>query len=489
MFHRFFLALFLLFAAQTAVAQLGPSMYGDRVKADVKVRYVYTLEEALLRARQEKKLVFFNCFADWAVPCHAMNLHVFSDSLFARYLNATFVPLIIDVSKPENKAIADRFQLRTFAQYLILDADANIVLRVSGGKKLPEFQDDLRLALSPKTSLLGTTRRYEAGKRDRETLFHYFRALRLAGLDADRPKMLAVGREYWQQLKEKERFKPDNWSVFTSLFDSSDAPEFAYFAEQKARFASTLGDSVVNGFAQSLFYAELSDFAAGTRPYDAARLMELYIRMQRADLPADAFVRRLYDIAKLRGEQRYEALIDYFRTHGEALRSHRLAFELTFEFSQMSETQKKMLIAYLRERAQEESEGNAKHLEELAARLDRYQGIVFEESSFEQALSKASQSGKLVFIDFFTTWCGPCKTMSREVFPLRSVGAAVNPHFVSMKIDAEKGEGAELARRYGVSAYPTMVVLSPDGTLRKSIVGARSAEQFIEEITAARPTP
>ena len=54
-----------------AFAQPEPSMYGDRVKADVKLQYVYTLDEALARARAEKKPIFFNCFADWAIPATA----------------------------------------------------------------------------------------------------------------------------------------------------------------------------------------------------------------------------------------------------------------------------------------------------------------------------------------------------------------------------------------------------------------------------------
>ena len=45
------------------------SMYGDAVKADVKMKYVYSLDEALKLAKKENKLVFVNCFEDWAMPC------------------------------------------------------------------------------------------------------------------------------------------------------------------------------------------------------------------------------------------------------------------------------------------------------------------------------------------------------------------------------------------------------------------------------------
>ena len=59
------------------------SIYGDKVKTDVKMKYIYSFEEALKKAREVNKPIFVNCFADWAVPCHGMNQLVFSDQQFA----------------------------------------------------------------------------------------------------------------------------------------------------------------------------------------------------------------------------------------------------------------------------------------------------------------------------------------------------------------------------------------------------------------------
>ena len=151
-------------APLAVVAQPEPSMYGDRVKADVKLNYVYTLDEALARARAEKKPIFFNCFADWAIPCHGMNKYVFSDAEFADYMNRNFVNLYIDVSKRANAAVAKRYDIRRFAHFLVLDADGNVLLRIVGGKKLPEFKEDVMRALSPKTYLPGLEAAYKKGK-------------------------------------------------------------------------------------------------------------------------------------------------------------------------------------------------------------------------------------------------------------------------------------------------------------------------------------
>ena len=83
----------------------------------------------------------------------------------------------------------------------------------------------------------------------------------------------------------------------------------------------------------------------------------------------------------------------------------------------------------------------------------RGQGIVFDEGTFEEALAKAKKEGKMVFVDCYTSWCGPCKRMAQQVFPMAEVGEAMNGRFVCLMRDMEKGEGVELAKRYRVSSW------------------------------------
>src|SRR5690606_9477080 len=83
------------------------------------------------------------------------------------------------------------------------------------------------------------------------------------------------------------------------------------------------------------------------------------------------------------------------------------------------------------------------------------EGMRFAEGPWKDVLARARQEGKLVFVDVYTSWCGPCKKMAAEVFPQKQVGDVFNASFINYKIDAEKGEGIDIARTYAVKAYPT----------------------------------
>ena len=85
------------------------SIYGDKVKTDVKMKYIYSFEEALKKAREVNKPIFVNCFADWAVPCHGMNQLVFSDQQFADWMDRHFVNLFIDITTNEGRPLATKY--------------------------------------------------------------------------------------------------------------------------------------------------------------------------------------------------------------------------------------------------------------------------------------------------------------------------------------------------------------------------------------------
>ncbi len=108
--------------------------------------------------------------------------------------------------------------------------------------------------------------------------------------------------------------------------------------------------------------------------------------------------------------------------------------------------------------------------------------IQFEEGELSEILQKAKQQKKMVFLDCYTSWCGPCKIMMKEVFTLKEVGETMNANFVCCKKDMEKGTGKALAKRYQVEVYPTFLLLDTAGTVIHRLVGGMQAEEFLKKV-------
>lgn len=89
------------------------------------------------------------------------------------------------------------------------------------------------------------------------------------------------------------------------------------------------------------------------------------------------------------------------------------------------------------------------------------QGIDFMEGSWKEVVEKAQKEDKLIYMDAFAVWCGPCKMMAKNIFPDPQVGEKYNELFVNYSVDAEKGEGIDLAKQYKVTAYPTHLYINP----------------------------
>ena len=108
------------------------------------------------------------------------------------------------------------------------------------------------------------------------------------------------------------------------------------------------------------------------------------------------------------------------------------------------------------------------------------QGISFFEGSFDEAKALAAKEGKLIFMDSYAKWCGPCKRMARDVFTQEEVGDFFNANFVNLKMDMETEEGRSLNKTYKVSVYPTLFVLDSDGEIILREKGYRDARGLLQ---------
>ncbi len=125
---------------------------------------------------------------------------------------------------------------------------------------------------------------------------------------------------------------------------------------------------------------------------------------------------------------------------------------------------------------QEESQTVQQAVEQLPEkeykRLTEEPGVVFYDITLEEALEKAKKEGKYVLIDCHTKSCGPCRKMENGVFPQEQLGKFMNERFVPIMRDMEEGEGLEIAEKYNIQIYPTMLILLPNAAKEGEVVGA-----------------
>jgi len=106
--------------------------------------------------------------------------------------------------------------------------------------------------------------------------------------------------------------------------------------------------------------------------------------------------------------------------------------------------------------------------------------INFSDSISKDIYEKAKQTNKLIFVDAYATWCGPCKWLAKTVFTNDTVADFFNSNFINLSIDAEKEVNLEFAKKHEIRAYPTLLFLDADENIIHISVGAMPAKNLIE---------
>lgn len=96
----------------------------------------------------------------------------------------------------------------------------------------------------------------------------------------------------------------------------------------------------------------------------------------------------------------------------------------------------------------------------------------------EEEFNEVLKENKVVLVDFFATWCGPCRMLSPI---LEEIKEENNGKFEIVKVDVDESE--KLARKFGIMSVPTMIIFQ-DGTEAEKIIGLRDKDSIIETVSA-----
>jgi thiol-disulfide isomerase/thioredoxin len=127
------------------------------------------------------------------------------------------------------------------------------------------------------------------------------------------------------------------------------------------------------------------------------------------------------------------------------------------------------------------------------------QGIqFFQASNWQDVKAKAKRENKFIFVDCFATWCGPCKQMEKNIFPLNMVGTEMNNSFISVKLQMDTTQkdddkikewypvAHEFLTKYNLAGYPSYLFFDSDGNIVHQGLGTYKGDEFISLLKAAR---
>ena len=111
--------------------------------------------------------------------------------------------------------------------------------------------------------------------------------------------------------------------------------------------------------------------------------------------------------------------------------------------------------------------------------------VNFIEQDWEKTTKAAKETHKLIFLDLYATWCGPCKMLKKNTFTNKEVAEFFNTNFINASVDVEKGVGVSLAEQYNVSMLPTLIVAREDGKPVLMTTGYLEPKEILKFVKAA----
>lgn len=106
--------------------------------------------------------------------------------------------------------------------------------------------------------------------------------------------------------------------------------------------------------------------------------------------------------------------------------------------------------------------------------------IDFESLPYDKVLKQSQEQNKLIFLYFYTDKCSACTKNCKNTFSNESVISYFNKNFINHKINCSpKSSGIEIAKKYKVNAFPTLVFINNKEEIVDFIVGAISFEKLL----------
>ncbi len=198
--------------------------------------------EALAKAKAEKKYLFVDCYTAWCGPCKRMTQDVFPQKKVGDYFKVKFVCVKYDMEKGEGPELAERFKVKAYPTFLVLDATGELLHKIVGAYGAEEIVERVEESFDPEKAYGSIKKRYDAGDRETNFLQRYLKLLiRYYDPDAER-----VAAELLNTLSDKEKVNDSYWFIFSDSKLTPDGSENeAWLLKNYNRFYKTIGKEKV----------------------------------------------------------------------------------------------------------------------------------------------------------------------------------------------------------------------------------------------------
>lgn len=501
------------------------------------ILFIHNLDEALEKAKLENKLVFVDFYTSWCGPCKVMSNNVFPLEKVGGFFNSNFINCKIQCDDNGlGVEIGKKYQVGAYPTLMFLNKNGEIVHSTAGSLS-PEGLIALgKEAMDSDSNLYSVIKRWETGNRNSEYALFYFKKLKQAYRSE---KANEDFNKYFNSLTLEEKTSSKTFDLI-KLINPGPTTSVFNFIEDNLKLFYVNNDSIalkrylINSYNQYLYsyinlnkkdeyLSVLAKFKLKNFIFEDEVVKYSYVFETLLEKPFDIkeYQRRgtffleqyggNYDgytisltslLGNLTGgydqgvdgikwmeklissnnDPRYLSTYFYilWRNHRweEAVTVGKIIRENNIAANKDTETIDRQIadcIFYKEKYAQRDTEERTK----LKGEKD---SINFEYINFENLLKKARETGKYIFMDAYTTWCGPCKQMAKNVFTVNKVALFFNKNFINIKIDMEKGDGVTLREKYKIVAYPTFLLIDGYGNEIHRIVGSFNPEEFIERI-------
>lgn len=452
-----------------------------------KVNFHHTtdLDRISSEAREKEKLIFIDFYTDWCAPCKKMDKEVFTNTKVSDIINKNFISVKINAEKKRGVDLAKKYGVSAYPYFLILRSDLSVKGHILGASSAELFLDKIQVYLDSNRSKNQVLSRFQAGERTPQLINDYAFLLMKEGKEKEGYEVI---NDYYNILNKEERATEENWFIFKRYTLKRDNERIEDLVDSQDLFRKNLGDSIIDPYMERLFRQDVLPLANGNIKPHKESIHNLREFLSNSKLKTTVSLNSMLEIAEVRllhanNLETFKAIKKEFPN----LKSEdRFILMLNFKPNKSSDSiainniQEALLSKYI----PEQNEYNQKMLNRIYGDLKKLKlkdGVKFKNLSLEEALSLASETNKTLFLDVYAEWCGPCKEMDRSVFPLKEVGDFFNDRFVSIKIDAEKGEGLQIRKKYSINAYPTYLFLNDNGDEVLRLIGFQGPKDLLRK--------